>query len=906
MAICKIFLSKMEKSVMPDSDPDTNIEWHQFIEECLRDVQPFPFEVEYEALTEIKPSALTYLNLKLLERASEKGFSGIVISVCDYTREMLAFSFARALKNIRAGSSTWDFKTTFPKEGELVSAGKIIGKYLGVKDMNDGFGLRIKLAQPRGTKRKKEWITNYIALKDLPTVQPAPEDSTPTTERKTKAREAREAYSGLPSEAKRLVSLNPTVTKSVALATSSSPYANIPPTMLKRALLIFEDGNVDINECLKTARLVDGDLKTSYNYEATGQPSLIVTGRTSQGFADIPGIYDYLEEGGAVDILVIEAPSAECLDENKGFLEDIIEDYGVPVVVFCEESVLRQTPICEDLGFPVFIWGNSSISDVMRATAGTNVTVTHREKRVTSAIGRVRTVQDEGEFTKVAEILYSLSDKREVLSERDESALLSLINVFGQALKRTEMLIESESKEYWSKVDDALGVLTESSLALTETEIVQLREACNTLKTLCRPGITLPKEDAVFEAVSHAIRNARHRVCLIVAKGASETAATEYWESTLEDMMLPKELIRVVTPRTFLKQERAFEDEEVFISGWFRREEMERLLNSGLSNIFTVFLYKSCSDVDLENRWYTKAESYWKRHHAVQNHKAHAGMSQLRITPPKERTSKPVTAARNVDDSLPGIARTITRDYAQSQRAKDEEESCAGRLVWFTSGARRWLRVNDSGGDTLLVVTGALEDDEGEGFCRKTALALQDDDVVLRTESDDDALGEACKEFGSYEQTMALAHAWYKPIEEAKANIGRAAIIKKIQQSGCPRNRLTIANWVDDKVLIAPSERSDIEFIGKAHDSPVPDERLDAIIKAGSIILGERISSGRRLAKDIAATFVREARECGSLEEAATAFKEKHSDMGAVELLYVDYVSETEIVPVGRFGWYLD
>lgn len=890
---------------MPDEDEVIRTEWYDFIDECLEKAKPFPFEVEYEALTEVVPSAITYVNMGLLERSLKMGFPGIVISVCDYTREMLSFSFARAIDNILSRTSAWDFVNTFPKEGELVLAGKLVAEYHGVANMNDGRGLRIKLKQPRGNK-SKDWITNYVPLMELPMVQPAPPGAKATTERKVDAREARADYDYLPQKAKQLVSLNPTVEKSVVLATSASPFANVPPTMLRRALLLFEDGDIDINDCLMTGRLADGELKVSYNYPAAGVPSLITAGRTKEGIANLFAVYEYLEEGGSVDLLAIEAPTSECLDENKGYLEDIIDEYEIPVIIFCEESVLRRTSLFENLGFPVFIWGKSQIGAVMKASEGLGIDVTHRERCAATAVKSVRTVQDSGELSRVAKVLYSLAENRDRLSERDEGALLSLINILGQTLRRTEMLIKSESEEYWTKIDNAVDALANLSLSLSEAEINDLRKASNLLKMLCRPGITLPKEEAAFEAIAHAIRNAHHRVCLIVSRGTSEIAASDYWQSTLEDMLIPKQLIRVVTPRTFLKQECTSDDEEVFISGWFRREEMERLLESGLSSIFSTFLYRSCDGTKLENRWYSKADEYWKKHHTAQKKKAYDGLKQLKITPPQNKSENSAAVARNEDDSLPGIARSISRDYSRNQSARPGEESCVGRLVWFSNGMRRWLRINDSGGDTLLVVTDALDGDNPDGYCRKTASALQEDDIVLKTDADGDAISEACKEFGSYEATLSIARSWYEPIEKAKEKYGRAAIIRKIQQAGCKRNRLTIANWVDGKTRIAPSEVSDIEYIGKAFGYSFTKKQLDEITTAAAIIVGDRISGGRKLAKDIAEAYVAEARSCGTLEGALKPFRENHSDLGEIELLYVDFVGEPETVPVSRFGYYTD
>lgn len=65
--------------------------WDEFVKSSLKAWSVPDFSLRYEALGTVEPSAITAVNRGFLERAIDAGLPGVVIAVCDYTREALSF-----------------------------------------------------------------------------------------------------------------------------------------------------------------------------------------------------------------------------------------------------------------------------------------------------------------------------------------------------------------------------------------------------------------------------------------------------------------------------------------------------------------------------------------------------------------------------------------------------------------------------------------------------------------------------------------------------------------------------------------------------------------------------------------------------------------------------------------------
>lgn len=251
-----------------------------------------------------------------------------------------------------------------------------------------------------------------------------------------------------------------------------------------------------------------------------------------------------------------------------------------------------------------------------------------------------------------------------------------------------------------------------------------------------------------------------------------------------------------------MKQDVTSDQEDVFVCGWFSRELMEKLVLSGLSRIYSILLYKG-DDVPLETQWYVGASRRWSAQTGKAIAAAKKTLKAIGVEPPDSFDEVPTkdTNQRNLepDESISFIVERMDDERAESERAKEGEESQLARAVYFSNGRHRWLRVPDSssqlGGDKLVVLDGLYGN--AVFYNKKTAAALHQGDIVLKMDSDDDALDELCRSsFGSYEATLQVAKSWRRPIDEAREKMSDIAIRGRIKQAGSKKTDQTILSWI--------------------------------------------------------------------------------------------------------------
>ena len=354
------------------------------------------------------------------------------------------------------------------------------------------------------------------------------------------------------------------------------------------------------------------------------------------------------------------------------------------------------------------------------------------------------------------------------------------------------------------------------------------------------------------------------------------------------------------------------DDEEVFISGWFSREIMEKLLCSGLSKTFSIFLYRGENGAELETDWYLSADSFWGKQRNRLLSSTRRALNRLGIKPSNafDDVAAPFRKENDPDNSITHLIANIEDEEAAFEAAKQGEESHLARPVYFSNGSHKWLRVSSSedslGGDALIVVN--QENETTASYARKTAAMLHPGDIVLRMEASDSALDSLCKEnFSSYGEVLRIAKSWRDPIERAKKSMEDGDIVRRIANAGVSKHESTIRSWVRGNIAIAPngeSGRKDIAAIGLALGQPFSDDEIRRILQAGKIIRGKRIESGRSISKGIAQSFVSDVSRYG-FQDAMDGFSSRH-ESGKIDLLCVDHIGKTQNVPIGRLGYYIE
>lgn len=885
-----------------------NRTWKSFLADSLEKESAHCISLRYEGKDDVPISACTLVNAAFIEKELQEGARSIAIGICDYSREALAHSIGLSIEDALCGRNRLERSFDDWSEGDILSLCGFNFEFKGFRE-NPGIGKCIAYVEKSCTTQRG---LNRIKGK----IQKCRAGIEPTKKRGRKLQDGINAYDVLSDNAKILHDSISTVDRPIILATSQSPFHNVPPTKLNKATAIIDGEELPLNDCIKLSHISsDESVKEFCSYGYDGNPSMISICRNEEGIADLYYALSYIEEhegDGAPRAVVVEAPEPEVLDGMFGHLEDIIEA-KIPVIVFCDERTMRDAAkTLDQLGFRKLLWTRESMADLESVASSTPWRLTRREECFANGTVRLEPVKNAGDFPRIAEVLFAISDNRARMSDRGQQALTNLVRLLSDALKQTEMATEEIAFKRISQLDSSLKVLNDpaSDSSLSIDNLKDLNEAAALLRTALQADNQLPKEDVSYYKLRDSLDKGK-RVCLVSSNQISAADSEQYWKSLFCDEGYDPSFIRAVTPRQFLKQNCTPDDEDVFISGWFSREMMEKIVESGLSRIYSLLLYKG-GGVELETNWYLSSSNYWRRFRKDLIGQSRSSLSSIDIG--DDETYMAACAGlgqseKEKDTSPSKLVESMQEDRAVQEKPSDGEEAHRARAVYFMDGSHRWLRIPDASrdssrdGDTLIVIEcfGPGE----ASYTRRTAAALHQGDIVLKTEADDDALDTLCRqEFGSYEEALKVAQLWRKPIDEAKQKIGERAIKERILRAGSSKKEQTILSWIRGKTSIAPRSKKDISIISKAFGNYFTDDEITQIAKAARMVKGKRITSGKKLTTEIADKFVADAVK-GTIEEAARDFDRKHG-LGSVELLVVDYVGGSQLVSLSRFGRYIN
>jgi len=879
------------------------LDWKTFVQDCVAMYDASSPTVRYEGFGEVGISAVTAVNQGLFNKAVAAGAPGIIIGVCDFSREALALSVNMALLDSLNGFNRLEYNLDSFKPGDILSLGNCNIKFQGVVH-NDTLGRCISYVQG-------DWINTCRRCDAVPPLHKMPQGAR-VSGKKNRFSDALKDYESLSQTRKRYRDLSSLVDKPIGFVTSSSIYANVPPSKLGKGVVAYGKELIPLSECFPIDYVAsDGSIKRSSAFGASGNPGIIVSNRTLEGVGDVFPLVEHVDNGGYLRCVVIEAPSAESVDGMYGSVRDLV-DAGVPVAVICGEEVIRESETWEKLGLVPFVWTKGQLSRCDELTALGPCSLTKREAYRARRLTRLEAVADDGALSDIANVIYGIRSNSTAISEKATRAINSINRLYSTVLKQTELILEDVSESRIRTLEEAVGILCDVSndCSLTSKEVRDLRAASEKLKYLLRPNYALAKEEYAYKVMKYELERGRG-ICLIAANEISSHEAQEYWVGVFAEEGFLNPRINALTPYEFLKGKGVGDGETAIVCGWFSREMMAYLTLSGLSDLYVILMYRGCNGAQLETDWFLRAADYWGYMEDRAKECSVKTLKLLGVKPeegmgpsPKNKCGSPAVE----DNSISAVVARAYSNQAAEQAAQPGEESRLARLVHFTTGKCRWLGVPDgegefSRGDALVVVE-CSENGEYD-YCRKTAATLKAGDLVLRTDSDEDALEEACKKnFGSYEAALELAKRWYEPIRLARRSMSDSEILRRIQAAGSKKHDSTILSWIRGDISIAPNRQKDIVAINDGLGRILSTEDIKRIAEAIKVVKGRRISSGRGLHAEIAEHFIRDASELGVVR-ALSGFDKRHG-LGAVELLRVEHVGQPVSVSVNRLGHYFD
>ena len=527
----------------------------------------------------------------------------------------------------------------------------------------------------------------------------------------------------------------------------------------------------------------------------------MIIGPRVDGVGSASQVVDLADDGRPIDFVALNISSPDLL--NTALLSDILDlkDRGIGVIAFCDRWTLNRLQPLVDNDFLPFDWDDCtdiagvqglSLSSIQRRTLNRQ-----HEKVLPVSDG------DSG-LSRAKQILYDELKTSDVDDDEVLSAVQDLFGVLGAAIRMTEAPDEEYSDRQQGLVDGALDVIR-ASRVLNQQEFNEVSTACEILSAFFKQGYLAPKEQKIYELITHYLGN-ELPVVLVVDRNRTE-AAYNYWCDELAYNGYSTDLFTVMTTRDFLGSNTLVGNESVIFSGWYDKGTMDRCLHSGIAPNMIFVLYGHDGG-DLELEWWLRANEQWHKESDRCARASDETLTKLGIEPLKRPKKTEVfatkmlnTSAEEASDEPPAsVISNIERRRIQSELAHDGERSLPAVPVMFHDGTHVWLRAESSQnrGGRLLVITDCLagRDDEPD---QKPASALLSGDVVLRTHSDKKYIRRASESSTEgYDDAMALAQKWKEPIQHARhRGYSDAEIIDRIYS--CvdeTRTKAGVRGWV--------------------------------------------------------------------------------------------------------------
>ena len=885
--------------------------WEEFISDALSCTSFNLEKVSFDNGFSCVPTAVTAVNVALIDRAIAAGERGIVIAVSDYQKEALAYCLNAAVDSAR--SAGLNRNNPLPEDvcrGNLLCFDNVVVKFLGVVPVSEFGDCAQFIFNDVSTSLPiaKLPVLHHCTSRDAPPrVRGKAKMGTGSSLGKLAAR-----HRACDEIERAMLDGCSSIPSAIGFAIPSCRAPNTTPTQLSKGLLRMAGRTMQIASILPSAHFTGKtELKTDYAYPSDITPALVLSSRDvdNAGRGKLSDFLNYLDDGGVLSAIVVELDNEFAVDD--GYINDIVDiagDNRVPVIIFCDLVTASSAVFENELRFPVISWSTSeleSVYDVARNN-GSSLSLSAQQLNYLHRSGSVMTGYTEPpEGTDdAARELFEIVNSSYDLPKREQSALVNLLRLFGQMLKRTCVCSNKVAQMTSARLEKIEEILCgeKSSRTLSPVQEQTIDNICSLLRRLTARGEIPSKQEKVWERI---IALDGDPLYLVVSDAGSRDEEQRYWRHALERGGKSLDSLTVLSLREFMRMDLSEDPAYVIFSGWFNREDIGRALMSGNSRFYYSLLYLGSN---LESAWRQKAETYWAKNERMAIRSNVTMLNRLGISrqvsdggeksdEQRAQSGASPFAADNLSDALRIVGNRIDTNFHRG------DDGVPARPVYFTDGDICWLECSEAYHARLITVTDCLSSD-GE-HVRKPAALLEPGDVVLKIDNDDALVSDAGSQSNDYERALSQARAWYKPIEDARANnrvLPRQAI-HLIQLNGCKRGKQTIHRWVTDDTCIAPDDDNDIRIIGKAFGTPFSDEDIKMMRAAEKYCLGSRISKGRSVADESIRLFVEEARKANSFEVAERQFTEKYANQGELKVYYVDWVGD-ERMTTQRLGWY--
>lgn len=709
------------------------------------------------------------------------------------------------------------------------------------------------------------------------------------------------------------------------VSSPSTSYGSVPPSALPQTLVTKGAFTEPLVEVTALSRLTGGQhgipqVRTNKGVwmksdECDIIPWVVAVGRWQgdTGYeGDLLAVREMIDEGRKISRVFIDISSPDQIGQDE--LTDII-NAGIPVVVYCDSDSLPGLGWLRDEGLALQVWDHESLKECAHTAKKANFPLAlHESKRLNRGISLIpyeesnldyRDVVFLERLSEASKFIRELGDEAEDFDDDHRDAIRNLQWIISKILKKTEAFGEEQSEIQSDSINRCFDELEDGSWLSAEQRSLAA-EARKDLLSLVSPDIVPPKQRFSHDRIV-ASMEAGQRVCVITPDPNERALKRSYWDGYFERHGIRRDNFSVLTPNELIKRGPRTGVEVAIVTGWYRRQTMRLLLESGACDEYDLILYKSteASGGELEVRWYLDARQYWEQGENKLIKDSRKSMSGMHLGDlpkvPKPRFQRAPSKGVDSDRSASGLIEDLERmNFGEDRRHPRNDSECLARRMQMSDGSCRWVQVGESAdkeqGETIPVVTGLVEGSV-DHVMRLKGWRIQPGDMVLIEKADISAKVATFSE----KRLAELASRWRKPIDDNLPTLGASKIVELIQQEGCSRSRATILKWINGGTDVAPRSTSDWIAIARAFGVEYTQRELAEIRGAVRVLRGKRINAGLVTSREIERAFALDVIDLG-LDDAVARFDEH--GLGSVEVVVVDDIGPATIVDRGRTGFY--
>ena len=786
---------------------------------------------EGQTETEIPP--IIKSSIFMLDKMIEKQGRLNVLVFPEKVQSIFIFTLMKLFHNISSGKIRSNYDPTGFTPGEKLKVGNAVVEYLGMKEIEGELYLSIKTADLETCSAP---LSHYPIFQKVSTKRGLSKYVQYVRARK-KVLEAQERNSSGSEQLTYVADMKTHMDSSIFAMTSIvGAKEQIGKCQIdgKKVTDIFYIGHADYK----------GSIHNVSPGQMSGTPAIVFA-------SDLYAIRAASEENNPIQSIVIDGSNTNILLEQLDALDELIQ-LNVPIV--CMTDVVNSfelNPLAAR-GFNIWRWDKDSITEQLY-----NVVPLSLDKKIKNCAKQSVTYlkADGGDISEAMKLL--AMHRRE--TEGQSSQLMKMferLNSMTFTALRTTMPISNMDLDLANKwLDDCQAIAEKEANYISESALLDYTRIIECLRRVYSYGYEFKKGE-MLQAFLKEHNN--DNIYLIIPEKSSKTQIQNYWSTWCIQHSI-RGHVRVLLPSEYYVLQGEEADITV-ICGWLKRAIMRKLIYGFNTSRYVILLY------DYENKWKNHDSNRWKK--ALDNsgnkHIIEKSFDTDNLLVSTVRYDEKIQQheVQEMVDEL-GEIELILRENKYRQYVNygsySGNDIVAAIPINFVGGFLAFYRT----GHKVISVSKIIMSD-ADSIEMKIPSDLRVGDFIVVREADKDLVREIADivlENSGKGHLRSLATKWREAVEIELVFCSIDDFCDKVKAAGCDKGIPTIKRWIEDKDVIAPRSRSDLQILAEITGNETLLELLDSVFEAAQEVRSAHVLAGRKLSEQLKRTLAQELKK---------------------------------------------